>query len=64
LEDFIKSIATALDRKSKYTGGHIQRVATLAEMITQKIQNEKTRETHDANYERCNALELSCVSPD
>ncbi len=41
LEDFIKSIATALDRKSKYTGGHIQRVATLAEMITQKIQNDK-----------------------
>ncbi len=42
LEDFIKSIATALDRKSKYTGGHIQRVATLSEMITEKIQDDKT----------------------
>ncbi len=41
LEDFIKSIATALDRKSKYTGGHIHRVANLAEMITKSIQNDE-----------------------
>jgi len=37
LRQFIKSIASAIDRKSKYTGGHITRVATLSELISQKI---------------------------
>lgn len=46
LEDFIKSIASALDRKSKYTGGHIQRVAKISEMISSSIQNDKN------NYEK------------
>lgn len=41
LYQFIKSIASAIDRKSKYTGGHIKRVATLSEMLSQKIQKDK-----------------------
>jgi HD-GYP domain-containing protein (c-di-GMP phosphodiesterase class II) len=41
LNQFIKSIAFALDRKSKYTGGHIERVATLTEMLAQKIQTDE-----------------------
>ncbi len=41
LYQFIKSIAGAIDRKSKYTGGHIKRVATLSEMLSQKIQKDK-----------------------
>jgi len=36
-ESFIHAIATAIDKKSKYTGGHIQRVAELTMMIADKI---------------------------
>ena len=41
LYQFIKSIATAIDRKSQYTGGHIKRVATLSEMLADVIQADK-----------------------
>jgi HD-GYP domain-containing protein (c-di-GMP phosphodiesterase class II) len=40
LYQFIRSIAGAIDRKSRYTGGHITRVATLSEMISDKINND------------------------
>ena len=41
-ESFIHAIATAIDEKSQYTGGHIQRVAELTMMIANKInQSEK-----------------------
>lgn len=36
-ESFIHAIATAIDKKSKYTGGHIQRVAELTMMIADSI---------------------------
>jgi HD-GYP domain-containing protein (c-di-GMP phosphodiesterase class II) len=39
LHQFIQAIASALDRKSKYTGGHITRVATLTELFAKKINN-------------------------
>ena len=39
---FIKSIATAMDEKSPYTGGHIARVVDLTMMIAKKI-NDTTR---------------------
>lgn len=38
---FIKSIATAIDEKSPYTGGHINRVVELTMMIADKV-NEAT----------------------
>ena len=41
LYKFIKSIAAAIDRKSKNTGGHIDRVASLSEMLSQKIQDDQ-----------------------
>ncbi len=34
---FIQTIATAIDEKSPYTGGHINRVVDLSMMITEKI---------------------------
>jgi HD-GYP domain-containing protein (c-di-GMP phosphodiesterase class II) len=37
LESFIKTIATAIDEKSPYTGGHVRRVAELTMTIAQKI---------------------------
>jgi HD-GYP domain-containing protein (c-di-GMP phosphodiesterase class II) len=40
LYQFIKSIAAAIDRKSKYTGGHIKRVASLSEMLADVIQKD------------------------
>lgn len=38
LRQFIRVIARAIDRKSKYTGNHIARVAALTEMIASQIQ--------------------------
>lgn len=40
MESFIRAIATAIDEKSPYTGGHVRRVAELAMEISGKI-NEK-----------------------
>ena len=37
LESFVKTIATAIDEKSPYTGGHIRRVAELTMSIADKI---------------------------
>ena len=42
LMDFIKSIADAISEKSKYTAGHINRVAELATLIANSINNDKT----------------------
>ena len=41
LLDFIKSTADAISEKSKYTGGHINRVAELATMIALAINEDK-----------------------
>ncbi|MBN1473069.1 MAG: HD domain-containing protein, partial [Syntrophaceae bacterium] len=41
LESFIKTIATAIDEKSPYTGGHIRRVAQLTMAIAHKINKMK-----------------------
>jgi HD-GYP domain-containing protein (c-di-GMP phosphodiesterase class II) len=40
VHQFVRSIAGAIDRKSKYTGGHITRVAELVERIAGKIQED------------------------
>jgi|TARA_R110002033_G_scaffold20278_6_gene51405 HD-GYP domain-containing protein (c-di-GMP phosphodiesterase class II)/ribonuclease BN (tRNA processing enzyme) len=42
LDSFIKSIATAIGEKSEYTGGHINRVAEIAETLTKAINDDKT----------------------
>ncbi|MGV8059677.1 MAG: HD domain-containing phosphohydrolase [Smithellaceae bacterium] len=39
LESFIKTIATAIDEKSPYTGGHVRRVAELTMTMAQKINS-------------------------
>ena len=49
LNAFIKSIATAIDEKSPYTGGHIKRVVELSTMIAERINRSDTgpyKETH------------------
>ncbi len=42
LNQFIKSIGDAIDRKSRYTAGHVKRVATLTENIAKLIHKEKS----------------------
>lgn len=37
LESFIRSIATAIDEKSPYTGGHVRRVAELTMVIADRL---------------------------
>ena len=39
LESFIKTIATAIDEKSPYTGGHVKRVAELTMTMARKINS-------------------------
>lgn len=42
LDSFIKSIATAIGEKSPYTGGHINRVAEIADTILEAINKDNT----------------------
>jgi HD-GYP domain-containing protein (c-di-GMP phosphodiesterase class II) len=42
LESFIKMIASAIDAKSDYTGGHCERVPVLTEMLTRAACDAKT----------------------
>ena len=42
LHAFIKSIATAIDKKSAYTGGHIRRVVELTMMMAEDINASKS----------------------
>lgn len=39
MESFIRAIATAIDEKSPYTGGHVRRVAELTMAIARKIND-------------------------
>lgn len=41
-DDFMESIATAVDEKSAFTGGHITRVVELTNLIAQGIINENS----------------------
>lgn len=45
MESFIRAIATAIDEKSPYMGGHVRRVAELTMIIARKI-NETTEGTY------------------
>ncbi|MBF0101752.1 MAG: HD domain-containing protein [Desulfobacterales bacterium] len=55
---FIKSIATAIDEKSPYTGGHIRRVVQLTDMIAQKITEDQTGHFKDVHFTANNREEL------
>ncbi|CAN2039232.1 hypothetical protein GMMP15_1110019 [Candidatus Magnetomoraceae bacterium gMMP-15] len=47
---FIQSIATAIDEKSPYTGGHIRRVVELTMMIAEKINVTKDGPFKDIHF--------------
>lgn len=58
LYQFIQSIARAIDRKSKNTGGHVLRVATLSEQLSHKIQ-EDNQYYPDLHYSEEELQEIS-----
>ena len=57
-ESFIKAIATAIEEKSNYTGGHIQRVAELTLMIADKINQMTEGPFTDTNFNKDEMEEL------
>lgn len=59
LRQFVKAIAYALDKKSKYSGMHISRVATLTEMFAKKINEVKTGALADVFYSESEWEEIS-----
>jgi len=58
LESFIRSIATAIDAKSPYTGGHVRRVADLTMSIADKINEAKTGPFADVYFNNDRLKEL------
>jgi HD-GYP domain-containing protein (c-di-GMP phosphodiesterase class II) len=49
-ESFIKSIATAVDCKSPYTGGHIKRVVELAMLLADRINRAEDGPFKDVHF--------------
>jgi HD-GYP domain-containing protein (c-di-GMP phosphodiesterase class II) len=58
LESFIKMIASAIDAKSEYTGGHCERVPLIAEMLCRAACDTKTGPFADFNLSELEWYEL------
>lgn len=50
LESFIDAIARAIDDKSPYTGGHVQKVAQLAMMLAEAVNDDQTGPYRDIHF--------------
>jgi HD-GYP domain-containing protein (c-di-GMP phosphodiesterase class II) len=59
LDSFIQTIAMAIDTKSKYTGGHISRVAKLSNMLAEAINDDKTGIYKDKNFSKDEIKEIN-----
>ncbi len=59
---FIRSIATAIDEKSPYTGGHIKRVVELTSMIAEQINNTRTGPFKDISFNHAEMEELKIAA--
>jgi HD-GYP domain-containing protein (c-di-GMP phosphodiesterase class II) len=59
LLQFIKSIGSAIDRKSKYTAGHVKRVATLTEEIARRINEDEDGYFKDVYFNGDQLKEIS-----
>ena len=62
LHAFIKSIATAIDEKSPYTGGHIRRVNKLAMMLARMISDSDEAPFAEINFSDDEFKELGLAS--
>ncbi len=57
-ESFIQMIAAAIDAKSKYTGGHCQRIPLLTEAIGEAVNKCKTGPLADVHFDENGMREL------
>lgn len=66
LESFIKSIATAIDEKSPYTGGHVTKVAEITMMIAAKINEAQDGYFKEKKYshDQLNELRIAALMHD
>lgn len=62
LKAFIQSIAAAIDEKSPYTGGHIQRVAKLTEMLVDRINRADSGYFADTQFSEDKVEEISIAA--
>ncbi|MFO7659653.1 MAG: HD domain-containing phosphohydrolase [Candidatus Cloacimonadaceae bacterium] len=59
LMQFMKVIAKAIERKSKYSSNHITKVAMLADMIARKINEDTSTRFHNMKFSAAELKELS-----
>jgi HD-GYP domain-containing protein (c-di-GMP phosphodiesterase class II) len=59
LHDFVKTIAYTLDQKSRYSGKHISRVATLTEMLSNKVHECECEAYKDVSFSESQLEEIS-----
>ena len=59
---FIKGIATAIDEKSSYTGGHINRVVFISMLIAEKINESREGYFKDFSFSKDEMEELSMAA--
>ncbi len=62
LKTFVQCIATAIDEKSPYTAGHIQRVVTLTEMLADKINQTDSGCFADISFSEDKMEEISMAA--
>jgi HD-GYP domain-containing protein (c-di-GMP phosphodiesterase class II) len=62
VESFIRAIATAIDEKSPYTGGHVRRVAELTMAIARKINDETDGPYADVRFSDDQMKELQTAA--
>jgi HD-GYP domain-containing protein (c-di-GMP phosphodiesterase class II) len=62
MESFIRAIATAIDEKSPYTGGHVRRVAGLSMEIARKINDMKDGPYADVRFSDDQLKELQTAA--
>ncbi|MBF0427541.1 MAG: GAF domain-containing protein [Magnetococcales bacterium] len=61
-ESFIQAIASAIDDKSPYTGGHCHRVPVLAEMLGRAVSDSQEGALKDINFSDDEMYELKIAS--
>ena len=66
LEAFIKSIASAIDAKSPYTGGHVRKVAEIAMLIANELNevNEGKYKDIHYDYDQLNQIRIAALMHD
>jgi len=62
MDSFIRAIATAIDEKSPYTGGHVRRVADLTMAIARKINDATDGPYADVRFSDCQMKELQTAA--